>query len=268
MIDQRLIKVRNDESRYDPINTVNLSGISNQNALGRLLRLPLKLIPPGMVVPILQGELRGRKWVCGSSDHGCWLGSYEYYKQKLFARRVSPGDVVLDVGAHVGFYTLLASTLVGKDGKVIAFEPMPGNLIYLRRHLKLNRIDNVRVIDAAVSDAEGSAWFEKGASSSMGGISQTGDFEVRAVSIDALISRGEIPIASLIKMDIEGGEYRALLGARTLLTEHHPTIFLATHGRDVHKSCCDYLSSLGYTLSPVVGESVAETDEIIACFDE
>lgn len=246
---------------------VNLSGISNQSVLGRMLRLPLKLIPSSMVVPILQGELRGKKWVSGSSDHGCWLGSYEYDKQKLFTQHISPGSVVFDIGAHVGFYTLLASTLAGRGGTVIAFEPMPGNLIYLRGHLLLNDVENANVIDAAVSDAEGRVWFKKDANSSMGAVVSTGDFEVRAVSLDMLISRGEIPIPSLIKMDIEGGEYRALLGARTLLTEHHPVILLATHGQDIHKSCCDYLRSLGYNLKPVVGKSVAETDEILASFD-
>lgn len=66
-----------------------------------------------MVVPVLQGSLRGRKWIVGSSNHGCWLGSYEWKKQRLFTRTVSSGDVVFDIGAHVGFYTLLASVLVG-----------------------------------------------------------------------------------------------------------------------------------------------------------
>ena len=101
----------------------------------------------------------------------------------------------------------------------------------------------------------------------MGGLSSSGDFEVRTVSLDALVHRCDIPIPLLIKMDIEGGEYRALLGAKALLAQHHPTIFLATHGSDVHKSCCDYLSSLGYQLRPIVGKSIVETDEIIATFD-
>ena len=247
---------------------MNLSGISNQGVLGRVLRLPLKFIPHDWIVPVLQGGLRGKKWICGSSDHGCWLGSYEYHKQKLFTQYLSPGDIVFDVGAHVGFYTLLASTLVGDKGSVIAFEPDPDNLTYLLSHLRLNHVENVKVISAAVSDAEGTVLFKKGAKSSMGRISSTGDFEVNIVSLDALVSRNEIPIPSLIKMDIEGEEYKALLGAQAILAEHHPTIFLATHGQDVHKRCCDYLSSIGYKLRPIVGNSIAETDEIIAFFDK
>jgi hypothetical protein len=68
-------------------------------------------------------------------------------------------------------------------------------------------------------------------------------------------------------MDIEGGEYKALLGARRMLEQHHPIIFLATHGRDVHNNCCKYLSSIGYELSAIAGESVADADELLAVFN-
>src|SRR5262245_8579614 len=141
---------------------MNPSAISIDTPVGKLLRLPLRLIPGRAVLPILQGPLRGKKWIAGASDNGCWLGSYEYQKQRLFAKSVSPGDVVFDVGAHVGFYTLLASVLVGKRGRVIAFEPVPANLEYLRHHIRLNRIDNVEIIEAAVSDTDGVSAFKIG----------------------------------------------------------------------------------------------------------
>lgn len=245
---------------------MNFSDISPQTILGRALRLPLRLIPSTTVLPILQGELRGKKWICGSSNHGCWLGSYEKTKQDLFAQIVSPGDVVFDVGAHVGFYTLLASKLTGESGQVIAFEPVPRNLVYLREHLRLNQIKNVKIIAAAVSDAEDDRWFKNGASSTMGRLCSTGDFKVRTVSLDALFARGEIPIPSVIKMDIEGGEYQALLGAETILKQYHPVIFLATHGREIHADCCRYLTSIGYELKPITGTNVADTDEIAAFY--
>jgi len=242
---------------------MNLSGISNKTPLGRMLRLPLKLIPPNTVVPILQGGLKGKRWISGSCDHGCWLGSYEHEKQRLFAEHVSNGAVVFDIGANVGFYTLLASTLVG-NGKVVAFEPVPGNLRHLRRHLSLNKVQNVTVVESAVSDEEGTVLFKRGASNTNGSIDANGDFQVTAVSIDRLISTHEVPIPSLIKMDIEGGEFRALIGARATLMEYHPTIFLATHGAEIHRNCCEFLRSLGYNLRPVIGDDVDATDEIIA----
>lgn len=63
---------------------MDFSGISNQTLIGKALRYPLKLIPQQMRIPILQGQLKGKKWIVGSSQHGCWLGSYEYDKQLLF----------------------------------------------------------------------------------------------------------------------------------------------------------------------------------------
>lgn len=245
---------------------MNVSGISSQTPIGKLLRLPLRLVPRDLVVPILNGGLRGKRWISGSGDHGCWLGSYEYDKQRRFAKSLSAGEVVFDLGANVGFYTLLASELVGRAGKVIAFEPLPENLTYLHKHLRMNRITNVQIFEAAVADSIGVARFRVDRST-MGALSTDGELEVKTVSLDRLFEMGQIPPPSLIKMDIEGGEYSALLGTRAILERYHPTIFLATHGREVHDDCCSYLRSIGYELSAITGDSVEETDELLACFD-
>lgn len=75
--------------------------------------------------------------------------------QSAFLRIVPPDGTVYDVGAHAGFFTLLASQLVGPGGRVVAFEPDPGNRSYLERHIRLNRVGNVTIVDAAVSDRTG-----------------------------------------------------------------------------------------------------------------
>lgn len=134
---------------------MNLSGISDNSLVGRILRFPLRFIPPQMVLPVMQGRLKGKKWIVWSSNHGCWLGSYEHAKRILFEETITEGSVVFDVGAHVGFYSLLASVLVGPRGSVFAFEPLQRNLFYLKQHLRLNDIENVTVIEAAVSDRGG-----------------------------------------------------------------------------------------------------------------
>lgn len=110
-------------------------------------------------MPILQGPLRGKRWIVSSSTAGCWLGSYELDKQRRFATTLRPGHVVYDLGANAGFYTLLASKLVGRSGHVVAFEPLPENLAALRRHLELNGVDNVTVMDAAVWSSGGTVRF-------------------------------------------------------------------------------------------------------------
>ena len=114
--------------------------------IGKALRLPLRMIPSGTQMPILRGPMRGKRWIVGSTNHGCWLGIYERSKLKVFSAAIQRGYVVYDLGANVGFYSLLASVLVGSDGQVFSFEPAPRNLGLLRRHLELNRVKNCSVL--------------------------------------------------------------------------------------------------------------------------
>ncbi len=77
---------------------MNFSKINYQSFLGKLIRLPLRLIPKKMVMPILQGSLRGKKWIVGSGEHGYWLGSYEYQKRLAFEKTIKRNTVVYDIG--------------------------------------------------------------------------------------------------------------------------------------------------------------------------
>jgi FkbM family methyltransferase len=243
---------------------VNFSGIPRDRAVGKLLRLPLRALPERARVPILQGRLRGKRWIVGSGTHGCWLGSYEYEKRRLFERTVGEGDVVYDLGANAGFYTLLAAELTGPSGRVVAFEPLSRNLRFLREHVRLNRLQNVTIIQAAVADRAHTAPFDEGANPSMGRLAPSGTLQVHTVTLDDLVSSGQIPPPSVIKMDIEGGEVEALLGAWRTLVEHQPRIFLSTHGPALHKRCCELLVSLGYELCSIGAPSIEGTDELLA----
>lgn len=246
--------------------SINFSGVSNQSWLGKIIRLPLKLVPRQLQLPILQGKLQGKKWIVGSSQHGCWLGSYEYNKQLLFEQTVIPGSVVYDLGGHVGFYTLLASTLVGNTGQVISFEPLPNNLKYLKKHLDINNISNVKVIEATVSDRNEFAYFERHHSSFQGHLGSQGTLQVRTVSLDKLIFEENLPIPQCLKIDVEGAEVKVLQGARQLLSQSHPTIFLATHGDNLQKECCHFLTDLGYQLKSINKKNLDSSDEILAIY--
>ncbi len=244
---------------------MNWSGISEKSLIGKILRYPLKLIPAQTQMPIMRGRLKGKRWIVGSSNHGCWLGSYEFDKQQLFERTITQGSIVFDLGGNVGFYTLLASELVGSLGKVFVFEPAPQNLLYLKEHLLLNHVRNVTVYEAAVSDKSGETSFDEGPNSSMGHIIATnGNFQVKAVALDELISTKEIPIPDYMKIDIEGAEALALSGAKSMLAKAHPTIFLATHGSSIHQECCRLLHLLDYKLQPIDGMKLEQSSEILA----
>ncbi len=172
---------------------MNFSGISKQKTLGKLLRFPLRLVPARAKMPIMQGAFKGKKWIAGSSDHGCWLGSYEIAKRRVFETHVTKGSIVFDVGAHVGYYTLLASVLAGAEGRIFAFEPLPQNLQFLREHVRINHLANVTVIDAAVAEKSGETRFQIGPSRSMGQLAAGGELPVRVVALDEQIAAGELP---------------------------------------------------------------------------
>jgi len=228
--------------------------------VGRLLRAPLAFVPDGARMRVLQGTLRGKTWIAGSHSHGCWLGSYEYGKQQLFAALMKPGMVVYDIGASAGFYTLLASQLAGPSGFVVAFEPQPRHLRYLRAHLRLNQVENATVLDLAVADAPGRARFSTGA---RGTLSDEGDLEVRKTSLDALVESRAVPPPDLLKLDVEGGELTAIRGAHAVLTRFKPIILLTTVPR-THEACIEELRELGYGVQSTDGLPLDQTHELIA----
>jgi FkbM family methyltransferase len=194
--------------------------------LGTLMRLPLRLIPDGIVLPILFGPGRGSRWVVGTLTHGCWIGTYERRAQDQLAHILRPGDVAYDIGANAGFFTLLISRLVGPSGHVHAFEPLPLNVARLRRHLRINNIANVTVHRVAVSDKTGAAKFCSCAHSAIGHISGDGALAVEYVALDDL----DLPLPRAIKIDIEGGESLALCGMTRILRAAQP--FLLVEGHD------------------------------------
>jgi FkbM family methyltransferase len=254
------------ESRCEmmPIYSLIYKILAPGTFLGKVARLPLKFLSQDRQVPILSGKLRGKKWIVGSSIHACWLGIYELDKQKVFTQLVSPGSVVYDIGANVGFYTLLASVLVGDQGHVIAFEPAQRNLKFLDEHLRLNDISNVDVWRVAVADKSGEAYFDPTTHGSTGHLDENGEEKVKTVSLDELVLSGELPAPDFIKMDIEGAELLALRGAEKIVLEHHPVIFIATHGEEVHQGCCEFLQDRGYCVTGIDKKAIQSAKEILA----
>jgi len=241
---------------------MNFGMMSNESALGRIARLPLALVPREWVVPILQGPLRGKRWIAGSANHSCWLGLYEQKKQQILTEEVELGSVFYDVGANVGIYSLLSSLLVG-CGKVYALEPVPRNLAYLRRHLKLNHARNVEILPLAVSDKIGQAQFEIEPSGLMGHLAGEGSLAVATATLDSLVENGRIAPPDFIKMDIEGTELLALRGARFIFRRYRPVLFLAAHGQEIERECRKLLESWDYEIEEI-GKNSSDRKELLA----
>jgi FkbM family methyltransferase len=157
----------------------------------------------GSTIEVPRGPLRGMKLeVDRATPNYYWLNdSYEPQVEKLLLELIEPGMHVADVGAHIGFDTMLMSRAVGEAGKVIAFEPDPANMVRLKRNVELNALKNVTLIENAVSDRFGTARFvARGDATSHldAGEAETG-FELSLTTIDqaSRASRGSISSRSM-----------------------------------------------------------------------
>ncbi len=226
------------------------SQISHETLAGKILRLPFRLLPKGAVVRILRGPARGKRWLVESSTRGFWLGFWELDNQRWFAARLKEGDIVYDIGAHAGLYTLIASSRIGSNGRVYAFEPLPRNVYFLRQHLQLNNISCCSVIEAAVSNSSGWARFEPTMLNAAGHLSAVGAIRVRTLSLDDFYLCGkEVRPPSVVKIDAEGAEIEVLRGAARLLSEFSPRIYLSAHSALAEKECLEFLRSARYEVT-------------------
>jgi FkbM family methyltransferase len=200
----------------------------------------------------------------------------------LFAflrQTIRPGDVVLDVGAFVGIYAVLAARWSQPGGRVIAFEPTPSSAALARRHAAFNRVDGVEidVIEAAASDQPGHATFHEYDASHMPFVNSLAPAvdtaatpmtrDVAVVTIDEVCrERGVVP--SVVRMDVQGADVHALRGAAetiraaarlSLVVEMHPQCWPAfgVTEHDVRAT----LRDLGLTARPLVtGEKLFDRD--------
>lgn len=200
---------------------------------------------------ILGGPLRGTKWMPSSMHLSCWLGIYEAEKAQCCCRLVKPGAILLDLGANVGYFTLLAAGLVGPAGRVWAFEPLDANVRLLKQHLVLNGVRNATLIRGAVADYCGTASFDDSLGGVASRLSKQGTSRVPVFSIDSLVQQRTIHAPDYMKIDVEGAEMSVLRGAQETLAATHPTLFIDTHGEMIHQECLAFLAQLGYSLEPL-----------------
>jgi FkbM family methyltransferase len=180
-----------------------------------------------------------RMIVDGNSQAGRVLyltGRYESEIAAQFARFVKPGDVVVDGGAHIGFFALLASTLVGSAGRVVAFEPSSGTRAILQRNVDLNGRTNITIVPAALGRSAGTAVLAHASAHESGqatvyGTEQSARTEtVDVVALDDRIGDDSSRVG-LIKMDLEGAELQALHGMRRLIAARRPPIVVEVTDR-------------------------------------
>jgi len=212
-------------------------------------------LPPGPLIPMHLAYLRG----------------YEPEVTQALRRILRRGMSFVDVGAFVGYYTVLASRLVGPEGRVYAFEPDPTNFRYLLHNLAVNGCTNVRAEQVAISDEEGLTGLHRAHYPMQHHLASQRTVKepqvvVRTVSLDFYFARLGRPEVDLIKVDVEGHEWHVLRGAREVImrNERPPLIVelntsaLRRQGRSPF-DLFEILRDLGYNKVRLL-----ETGEVIA----
>ncbi|HEY6805819.1 MAG TPA: FkbM family methyltransferase [Pyrinomonadaceae bacterium] len=177
----------------------------------------------------------GEDWIPTQLFWRGWLG-YEPEVTPVFYQLAGKAHVVIDIGAHVGFFSVLAAR-ANSQSQVVAFEPLQRVYDRLERNVALNKLKNVRCVKAAVGQEEGEQQFyfpdvEAPVSSSLRSdmlLSTLGEGVVRQVTVsvvtlDSFVQKENLGSVDLIKMDTERTEHEVLNGAKTILTKDRPDI--------------------------------------------
>jgi FkbM family methyltransferase len=161
-------------------------------------------------------------------------GFFERETVEVFRHILRPGDIFLDVGANVGQYTLIAADLVGAQGQVHSFEPDPVTFERLRQNVEMNSLSNVRLNQFALSDVDAEVTFYEGGAAYTGhsslvpsGYNVGRSYAVKCQRLVNYMREAGIKAIDVMKIDIEGAEYRLLNGSREFfVSESRPIIVI------------------------------------------
>lgn len=202
-------------------------------------------------------------------------GIYEKETAALFASVITPGMVIVDIGAHIGYFTRLFSALVGPRGAVYAFEADKENFQLLQRNIR--RFKNVRAFEVAITDRRGAIdFFHYDEKAGLHSILPNVPLEyakrkitVESADLDSALEHNNVRRVDLIKMDIEGGEWKALEGMKKTISSHGPLMLLVEFAPAwIRAAGTDPLTFLrtietyGFTLHAVTSHGLVKIDTI------
>ncbi|HYA45897.1 MAG TPA: FkbM family methyltransferase [Acidimicrobiales bacterium] len=195
-------------------------------------------------------------------------GTYEPEVSAVVSQILEPGDTFVDIGANIGWFSLLAATQVGPSGRVLAIEPNPGNIALLQSSIAENELDNTEVMAVALSDHTGAVALETDGSN--GRVIFLDDPPVAALPVsyvvachplDALLASCRIDRVDVVKMDVEGAEPLVVQGGAETFEKYRPVLVSEFFPRALDNSpggAAAYLAALrdlGYTLSVIGNRS-------------
>ena len=206
-----------------------------------------------------------------------WAGAYEPRLVRMLKSCLRPGMFFLDLGANIGYFSAIAAALVGPEGRVFAFEPSP--VCFPRLQQNLCNFRHAVSYDLAASDQNGRSWFylhaqESGWGSLFSDPDLSERIQVNTIRLDDWMRDASIHRLDFLKIDIEGGEYAALLGAESLLRRFRPVVIAELNSiclarnRRTPEDVLRFLRELGYICERTGDGLIARPDAILPPSDE
>jgi len=154
---------------------------------------------------------------------------------------IKKSDVVLDIGANIGYYTLIFAKLVGDSGKVFSFEPESENFKILKKNVEINGYNNVILEQKIVSNNDGISTLYVSEKAGSHRIYKSDDyiqsFEIESISVDNYLEKNNINKIDFIKIDVEGAELNVLQGIQKILDSNEHIILFTEFSPNQIKSC-------------------------------
>jgi FkbM family methyltransferase len=216
----------------------------------------------GNVVAVEDGPLKGMRLVMSEHvSHAHISGTYERETQLAIDRLIAPGFICYDLGASVGYLSLL---MARKAQHVYSFEPAPHALAHFRGHIEANALENITIVEKAVSDCERVVKFgltDNAYGSRIVESSSGNTLQMTTTTLDDFVASHPPP--DFIKIDVENEEGRVLEGARTLLRDKHPLICCELHSVEAAQHVQTILHEYGYKITTLSGEPFKITGPIV-----
>jgi FkbM family methyltransferase len=171
----------------------------------------------------------------------------------------------IDIGGNIGYYVLQECSIIGKNGKVIAFEPSPRNFNFLNDNLKINHISNVESFNLAIGDVSGQKKFLLTEASNSSHIvddsfDHSDTISVKMMTLDEFLLEKNIEKIDFLRMDIEGSEVEAYSGMKQTIKKFKPSILMEVHNSYLGtKKTIDFLKKLkqdGYDIEYYISRNV------------
>jgi FkbM family methyltransferase len=239
------------------------SGLASSSYGNLARRILSRLKKDPFPVAQLCGPLAGQRMRVNWALHKTYVfGTHEPMIMRTMQEVVQPGWTVVDIGAHIGYSTLLLAKCVGPKGKVIAFEPLTQNFKMLEENIRLNQHTNVFAENLALMERPGQIELRSATPGALTWVASTAtdaaaaveSQRVNAVTFDGYAGRNGIARVDFVKMDVEGAETDVLSGMTGILERDRPVLLIEIHQYarygDNHPALLK-LRGLHYDVSPL-----------------